>query len=184
MIATNGILSPDNTTACYNIILDALKFLSSLTNKVTEQAAWKYTNPAEIKNDTFSLTSIYEQSVQYNYSSEEKKVLLQYISMIKNLSRLLDSMIPRVQPTIDTFVFTQVQAFTKNQVTEYYNSALKKKKNTATLLKNVKDGLLDVDVESKTNASVPKDRSDPISNSQVLLNMLIVSFISLAQCLN
>lgn len=61
-------LSPEDCSVGYSVILTSLNFLSGLTNKVLEQAAWKYMNPNQssavaVKSDdqAAALTSVYEQ---------------------------------------------------------------------------------------------------------------------------
>jgi cytoplasmic FMR1 interacting protein len=146
----------------YHLIYSILKFMSSLTNKITEQSAWKYLNP----NGAIIESSIYEQSVQYNYQNEEKKILIQYISTIKALANMLQSMKNTFQPILDTHIYTEIQSFTQIQITDNYNSATKKKKHTASLLKVVKDSLHQHRTES-VSTSTEVAQVNPASPTQL-----------------
>lgn len=113
------------------------------------------------------MTAAYEQAVQFNYDTEEKKILVRYISMIKGLAGMLNDMQARAQSYLNAYIYAEIQAFTKNQLSDYTASALKKKKNTATNLKNIKEGLLDTETDSKTNAAASAERVSPISVAQL-----------------
>lgn len=160
--------SQQDCSSAYSILFTSIKFLSRLTNRVLEQAAWKYLNPktssaGSNEDHQKVLTAIYEQAVQFNYDFEEKKALLQYISMIKTLSGLLQKLEGKFQVLANKHMYWTLQNFGISNVTEYYNAALKKKKNTAVFLKNVRDALVDTEYE-KNNAYM---RSNPISHNQV-----------------
>jgi cytoplasmic FMR1 interacting protein len=127
-------------------------------------------NPArstEKKEETARVTAAYEQAVQFNYDTEEKKILVRYISMIKGLAALLNDMQTKAQQFIDSHMYHEVQAFTKTQLSEYTAHAIKKKKNTATNLKNIKEGLLDTETDRKTNAATTSERISPFSIAQL-----------------
>lgn len=130
-------------------------------------------NPATTTNASQSgLTTVYEQAVQHNYDAEEKKILIQHISMVKSLASQLSGMQPFLQQVVDSHIFNSIQKFNKTILLDYCEVAAKKKKGTATLLKSVNEALFDSIVESKTNASASKERSNPISPAQVFNNLI------------
>ncbi|KAJ3322394.1 Cytoplasmic FMR1-interacting protein 2 [Boothiomyces sp. JEL0866] len=151
-------VSLEETKEVYNAAYNGLNLLSQLTTRVLEQAAWKYLNPAKSASGV-QLTEIYEQAVQHNYNHEEKKVLIEYIAMIKGLGSLLYTMEPLLQPMIDSHIGNEIQLFAKGSLTDIYNHAAKKKKPVVSILKSVQDALSD------NNETVV--RADPISLSQV-----------------
>lgn len=172
--------SAEECTSCYLIVFTSINFLSSLTNKVLEQAAWKYMNPnqssavvSDPDNQAAALTAVYEQAVQFNYSPEEKAALLQYISMIKNLAGSLQAVSPNLQPLVNTHVYNYLQDFTRNQITDYLGQAIKKKKPIAVNLKNVRDALFDLESEK----SGARSRKDPISHSQLYFARTMLDFM-------
>ena len=71
------------------------------------------------------------KAVRSNYESEEKVALITHISMIKDLASILNSMELKLQPLINSFIAGEIQAFVNGNITEYYNSATKKKKASA-----------------------------------------------------
>jgi cytoplasmic FMR1 interacting protein len=166
-LSKNGnYLASEEMKGVYNDILGGIKFLSELTNAVLEQAAWKYLNPCETNQASDELTGVYERAVQFNYGPEEKKALVMYISMIKDLESILLSLEPKAKKVIGLYINGIVQNFTKGPITEYYNAALKKKKATVSVLKSVKDYIVESDVDPKMSA-VPSDKLEPVSPSQL-----------------
>jgi cytoplasmic FMR1 interacting protein len=177
-LSKNGnYLAAEDMKGIYNDIFGAVKFLSELTNSVLEQAAWKYLNPSESNQASEELTDIYERAVQFNYGPEEKKVLVMYISMIKDLQAMLLSMEPKVKKVIGLYINGVVQNFNKGPITEYYNSALKKKKPTVTVLKSVKDYIVEAEIEQKIGVAL-SDKLEPVSATQLyfIRSILDLSF--------
>ncbi|KAJ3311868.1 Cytoplasmic FMR1-interacting protein 2 [Boothiomyces sp. JEL0838] len=161
-------VSLEETREVYNAAYNGLNLLSQLTTRVLEQAAWKYLNPAKSASGV-QLTEIYEQAVQHNYNHEEKKVLIEYIAMIKGLSSLLYTMEPLLQPMIDSHIGNEIQLFAKGSLTDIYNHAAKKKKPIVSILKSVQDALSD------NNETVV--RADPISLSQLFFSRALLDLI-------
>jgi hypothetical protein len=63
-------VSIEDCSACYSTVHASINFLSSITNKVLEQAAWKYLNPNKSStgtpksdNQAEILTIVYEQVI-------------------------------------------------------------------------------------------------------------------------
>ncbi|KAJ3262628.1 Cytoplasmic FMR1-interacting protein 2 [Boothiomyces macroporosus] len=138
-------VSLEETREVYNAAYNGLNLLSQLTTRVLEQA------------------------VQHNYNHEEKKVLIEYIAMIKSLSSLLYTMEPLLQPMIDSHIGNEIQLFAKGSLTDIYNHAAKKKKPIVSILKSVQDALSD------NNETVV--RADPISLSQLFFSRALLDLI-------
>ena len=79
------------------------------TYVVLLQSAWKYAKPS---NDT-SLQDLveYERVVRYNYKTEEKFALVEFISMIKSLASLMLKFDCILSPIIRSSIHDEVQEF-------------------------------------------------------------------------
>lgn len=79
----------------FTTVVRSLKLLSTLSSSVQEQAAFKFVNPkanSDVEQEgglnSSSITS-YELAVQYNYSTEDKRCLLE----VKNLKQIIKAYI-------------------------------------------------------------------------------------------
>ncbi len=125
-------------TLVYKTALEGLVLLSALTIRVLEHSAYKYTHP--IHPGPENATS-YELAVRYNYGPEDRRVLVEFMAMIKNLSSLLYAVDGDLQVALDNFMFHTIQMFMRSNVTDYYQQAVKKKKPYAGMLKIVRDAM-------------------------------------------
>ncbi|KAI8901764.1 cytoplasmic fragile-X interacting family-domain-containing protein [Globomyces pollinis-pini] len=167
LINSTDELSQNQVKLVYDTSFESLKLLSNLSIDVLEQTAWKYLNPIDTTSEA-QRYSIYEKAVQYNYDANDKRSLIQYLYMIKSLARILFQIEQQVQPLFDILIGNEIQMFVKGTITDYYNNAIKKKKASVTLLKNLRDCLLDVNMGEKVNPNNPSKRTDPISGTQLL----------------
>ncbi|KAJ3281602.1 Cytoplasmic FMR1-interacting protein 2, partial [Borealophlyctis nickersoniae] len=172
----NAAFSNAECATVYNIVLQGVKLLASLTTKVLEQSAWKFANPTSPSlNPSVPATAIsYELAVRFNYSSEEKRALIEYIAMIKSLSSLLNDLDRTFVEGINRYIYTDIQTFVKHNLGDYMAHATKKKRPAATILRHIRDITLDAPFEdpdapssSPTKQSSGtvrgKDKSSPIS---------------------
>jgi hypothetical protein len=60
-----------------------LRLLSYWSARVREQAAWKYAHPNKDQSGEMASAIDYERAVRYNYTSDERFVLAQYLGLIK-----------------------------------------------------------------------------------------------------
>ena len=173
----------------YNITLQGLKKIAAMTTMVLEQTAYKFRNPAANPAEAASPdaldtaeVSVYELAVRCNYTSEEKHILVVFISMIKNLSALLQSYLSLIQEIVDHRIYEEIQLFSRSTVTDYYAHAHKKKKTISPVLLFIRDATLDgpADEEAATKGvpqhSYLKNRADPISQSQLHFARSMIDF--------
>ncbi|KAI8914667.1 cytoplasmic fragile-X interacting family-domain-containing protein [Gorgonomyces haynaldii] len=158
-IAKKSDLLAQDQQRVYEIVLRALKCLSLFSMNIKEQTAFKFTHPFTSQDPKYAETSNYEMAVKYNYSQEELLILIEMISMIKNLGGHLLSLESRIQKIVDKHIYDQTQQFTSHKLNEHYQSSVKKKKPIAPMLKHVIDALQDMDDL--------KNRKDPISLTQL-----------------
>ena len=73
-----------------DITLEGLRLLAHWSGRVREQAAWKYAHPnGDVKGEGMADALDYERAVRYNYTSDERFVLAQYLGLIKGLADVL-----------------------------------------------------------------------------------------------
>ncbi|OAJ36290.1 hypothetical protein BDEG_20482 [Batrachochytrium dendrobatidis JEL423] len=148
-----GHISADLAKSVYNATLAGLKMMSMFTIKINEQTAYKLLHPASRATNL----DIPEDATSY-----ELAVRYSYNSEDKR---------------------SLIEAFMRTNISQYYNSALKKKKPVATLLKYIRDSGIDGDVNGETpvksgsNMDTETLRSDPISPSQLHFVRTIMDFI-------
>ncbi|KAJ3182845.1 Cytoplasmic FMR1-interacting protein 2 [Gaertneriomyces sp. JEL0708] len=141
LMKVNGALTPAECTTVYNTVAQGVTLLANLSTKVLEQSAWKYANPVNpqitkhIPSDVLS----YELAVRYNYSTQEKRALIEFIAMIKNLSAALLSLERPFVVAIHHHIYYDSQNFAKLNLGDYLAHLSKKKKATSTIIKHLRD---------------------------------------------
>jgi cytoplasmic FMR1 interacting protein len=78
-----------------------------------------------------------------------------------------------IQKICDKYIYEHIQSFTGLKISEYYSSAMKKKKSCSVHLKFVNDTLLEITGDSSSQGS----RTDPISPSQLHIAKAVLSII-------
>jgi len=110
-----------------NTVLQGFQYLAEWTDKVLQQSAWKYAKP---NNDPTIESQIdYERVVRYNYKSEEKFALIEFIGMIKGLSSVMLRHDGLLSPIIRNCVHDEVQEFIQIGLRDCLRVAAKGKKN-------------------------------------------------------
>ncbi|KAJ1343340.1 hypothetical protein BSLG_002366 [Batrachochytrium salamandrivorans] len=180
-----GKIQAELSKRVYDMTLLGLRLLSGFTIKVTEQTAYKFLHPASrgVNSSIPEDATSYELAVRYNYDSEDKRTLIEYITMIKSISGFLNANIVIIQEAVDRTIFRSTQGFLRGSLTQYYASALKKKKPVSAILKYIRDtgvdDVVDDDILPKTAPPVDfsEERSDPISASQLHFIRTLLDFI-------
>ncbi|KAI8818565.1 cytoplasmic fragile-X interacting family-domain-containing protein [Fimicolochytrium jonesii] len=156
----------------YTIVEQSVKLLVRTSTKVLEQSAWKYANPVNpqlvpsIPAEAFS----YELAVRYNYSVEDKRALIEYIAMIKNLTTTLLDLEPAILVAINQHIYADIQQFVNLKLNDYHAHASKKKRAVASIMKHLRDILLQPAEEVRESRI--KDSPKPHSISPTQLQML------------
>ncbi|KAJ3017098.1 Cytoplasmic FMR1-interacting protein 2, partial [Thoreauomyces humboldtii] len=129
----------------YGTVERGIRLLASLSTRVLEQTAWKYANPINPQlSPNVPVESLsYELAVRFNYSPEEKKALIEYLAMIKNLSTMLLGLDQSVLVSINQHIFHEVQLFLRENVSDFAISATKKKRGAGSVMKHLHDVLFD-----------------------------------------
>ncbi|KAI9101038.1 cytoplasmic fragile-X interacting family-domain-containing protein [Phlyctochytrium arcticum] len=185
----HGSLSQELAAGVYNIVLRGIRTLAMCTTRVLEQSAWKYANPVNPSlNPSIPADSLsYELAVRFNYSNEEKRALIEYIAMIKNLSSLLSGLDRLFYAAINQYIYVDIQSMAKNHITEFYTHASKKKRPVAGVMKHLRDVLFDGPLPEDDNSpkksrpatastmSDPQGRPNPITPSLLQLVRTILN---------
>ncbi|CAJ0931257.1 unnamed protein product, partial [Mesorhabditis belari] len=127
--------------------LSGLQLLCRWTANIVETISWKLlhpTNPA-INQQCPETAEDYERATRYNYSVEEKSAIIQVIGMIKGLQALLSRLEPTFSQAIRRCVYTELQDFVQNSLSEPLLKALKGKKDLlANIIQSIRDTCIDV----------------------------------------
>eukprot|EP00026_Physarum_polycephalum_P001363 Phypoly_transcript_01364.p1 GENE.Phypoly_transcript_01364~~Phypoly_transcript_01364.p1 ORF type:complete len:1135 (+),score=191.05 Phypoly_transcript_01364:297-3407(+) len=129
--ATTASYNPAECREITNVVLQGLQLLSDWSSKVLQQSAWKYARP---NNDPLVESVVdYERVVKYNYTSEERFALVEFIAMIKGLSGLLMRNEAVLSPIIKIAIHDELQEFVQITLREMIRSVSGKnaKKKTA-----------------------------------------------------
>merc|ERR1712228_726756 len=81
--------------SCWNLVVQGLKLLGNWSAAMQETLSWKYCNPCS--NEQFLKMGgkkdkkymPYQCATQYNFTNEEKWVLVEILGLIKGLSKLM-----------------------------------------------------------------------------------------------
>jgi cytoplasmic FMR1 interacting protein len=111
--------------------IQGIKLLALYNTRVLEQTAFKYAYPVKHSHIPDNALS-YELAVRYNYSSDDKQALIEYISIIKNLSNILYAVEKRHMEAIRSHIYKVYQSFVQLNVSDYVVQLSKKKRHSAT----------------------------------------------------
>jgi len=118
---------------CWNLIVRGMKLLGSWSAAVHESLSWKYSNPCS-KDDFLKMggrvgdTMPYQCATQYNYSNEEKWVLVEILGLIKGLAKLMIDAKTTVAPILAFCIHKELQDFLQFEIILPLRRANKKKK--------------------------------------------------------
>jgi len=124
----------------FQILSNALQNLSNWTALIQQQSAYKYANPISngdyqnlLKHESVlnaSQGQEYEKAVRFNYTNEDKHVLIDVISMIKGLSNTLLENKSLFEPILHTHIYLTTQLFLHTECVKALKRAFKKNKST------------------------------------------------------
>ncbi|KAJ3384847.1 Cytoplasmic FMR1-interacting protein 2 [Lobulomyces angularis] len=172
--------SNDDSYLIYQLILEGVKFLANCTTKVLEQSAFKYANPISIESNLPMLENAipYELAVKYNYSLEDKRALIEFLSIIKNLSDLILNLDAKVYEALNSYMYREIQDFAQVNISEFICHATKKKRSIVRVIKVAQEISSDIFLEEKLSNSTTsatkkkftselKQRKSPFSLTQL-----------------
>ncbi|CAM6128500.1 unnamed protein product [Calypogeia fissa] len=124
----------------YLVILEGFQLLSEWTGRVWEQCAWKFARPAKNAQPYDNSTPLtdYEKVVRCNYTTQERKALLEITCYIKGVGSMMEKVDTLVADTIWEAVHTQLQDFVQNKLAIMLKTTFKKKKEITRILASMK----------------------------------------------
>ncbi|CAM8960308.1 unnamed protein product [Rhodiola kirilowii] len=126
----------------YDMVVEGFQLLSKWTGRIWEQCAWKFSRPCKEESPTdlqdSSGISDYEKVVRYNYSSEERKVLVELISYIKSVGSMMQKCDTVVADALWETIHSEVQDFVQNTLAIMLRTTFKKKKDVSRLLSDMR----------------------------------------------
>ncbi|KAI8563221.1 hypothetical protein RHMOL_Rhmol03G0095500 [Rhododendron molle] len=100
----------------YDIVVEGFQLLSKWTARIWEQCAWKFSCPCKdavpnMLHEMVMSSSDYEKVVRYNYSSEERKALVELVSYIKSVASMMQRCDTLVANAVWETIHAEVQDF-------------------------------------------------------------------------
>ncbi|RDD41868.1 Cytoplasmic FMR1-interacting protein 2 [Trichoplax sp. H2] len=113
-----------------------LTLISTWTTYIFEQYSYKLLHPTSstINGSCPKDAEEYERATRYNYSPEEKLVLIELIAAIKSIEKRLNELEPILMESIRRVIHMDIQTLVQQQLRPIIRVAVKKKK---TVLKDV-----------------------------------------------
>uniref|UniRef100_A0A1I7YB62 Cytoplasmic FMR1-interacting protein n=1 Tax=Steinernema glaseri TaxID=37863 RepID=A0A1I7YB62_9BILA len=146
------------------VTLSGIQLLCSWTSDVVETISWKLLHPTNTREnpDCPETAEEYERATRYNYSAAEKAALIEVISMIKGLQKLLKRMEADFTQAIRKHIYAELQDFVRNTLREPLQKAMKNKKD---VLSCIIQSICDTCVDNRSGQYNPRS-NDLISKNK------------------
>jgi cytoplasmic FMR1 interacting protein len=124
----------------YDMVVEGFQLLSRWTSRIWEQCAWKFSHPCRdpLPADSSLPLSDYEKVVRYNYTSEERKALIEVVSYIKSIGSMLQRCDTLVADALWETIHTEVQDFVQNTLATMLRTTFRKKKDLSRILSDMR----------------------------------------------
>lgn len=127
----------------YDMIVEGFQLLSRWTARIWEQCAWKFSRPCRDaasteSQETSASFSDYEKVVRYNYSSEERKALVELVSYIKSIGSMMQRCDTLVADALWETIHAEVQDFVQNTLATMLRTSFRKKKDLSRILSDMR----------------------------------------------
>lgn len=127
----------------YDVVVEGFQMLSRWTARVWEQCAWKFSRPCKDAVPTDSQesspsSSDYEKVVRSNYSSEERKALVELVSYIKSIGSMMQRCETMVADALWETIHSEVQDFVQNRLATMLKTTFRKKKDLSRILSDMR----------------------------------------------
>ncbi|PKI38715.1 hypothetical protein CRG98_040893 [Punica granatum] len=122
----------------YDMVVEGFQLLSRWTSRIWEQCAWKFSRPCKEfspieSNEAPTSFSDYEKVVRYNYSTEERKALVELVSYIKSIGSMMQRCDTLVADALWETIHAEVQDFVQNTLATMLKTTFRKKKDLSRL---------------------------------------------------
>nr|PNR59501.1 hypothetical protein PHYPA_002292 [Physcomitrium patens] len=126
----------------YLVVVAGFQLLSEWTGRVWQQSAWKFSRPAKDSERFDAERSVdvtdYEKVVRCNYTAEERKALIEAIGYIKGVGIMMERADTLVANTVWESIHTQLQDFVQSKIPTMLRTSLRRKKEIARLLSDMR----------------------------------------------
>ncbi|KAH7571797.1 hypothetical protein JRO89_XS04G0144100 [Xanthoceras sorbifolium] len=127
----------------YDMVIEGFQLLSKWTARIWEQCAWKFSRPCKDSvpsesNETSASYSDYEKVVRYNYSGEERRVLVELVSYIKSIGSMMLRCDTLVADALWETIHAEVQDFVQNTLATMLRTTFRKKKDLSRILSDMR----------------------------------------------
>ncbi|XP_008809659.1 protein PIR [Phoenix dactylifera] len=127
----------------YDMVVEGFQLLSRWTGRVWEQCAWKFSRPckepASLDSHDNSTTFFdYEKVVRWNYTTEERKALLELVSYIKSVGLMMQRCDTLVADALWETIHAEVQDFVQDKLDTMLRTTFRKKKDLSRILSDMR----------------------------------------------
>ncbi|KAK4774504.1 hypothetical protein SAY86_009439 [Trapa natans] len=127
----------------YDMVVEGLQLLSRWTSRVWEQCAWKFSRPCKEfppleTSESPTSFSDYEKVVRYNYSTEERKALVELVSYIKSVGSMMQRWDTLIADALWETIHAEVQDFIQNTLAAMLKTTFRKKKDLSRILSDMR----------------------------------------------
>ncbi|XP_031382066.1 protein PIR [Punica granatum] len=147
----------------YDMVVEGFQLLSRWTSRIWEQCAWKFSRPCKEfspieSNEAPTSFSDYEKVVRYNYSTEERKALVELVSYIKSIGSMMQRCDTLVADALWETIHAEVQDFVQNTLATMLKTTFRKKKDLSRILSDMRT----LSADWMANTSKPETESQSL----------------------
>ncbi|PSR92943.1 Protein PIR like [Actinidia chinensis var. chinensis] len=149
----------------YDMVVEGFQLLSRWTARIWEQCAWKFSRPCKDpvpaeSHEMAASFSDYEKVVRYNYSSEERKALVEIVSYIKSIGLMMQRCDTLVADALWETIHAEVQDFVQNTLATMLRTTFRKKKDLSRILSDMRT----LSADWMANTSKPESELQPLQH--------------------
>ncbi|CAF1697809.1 unnamed protein product [Brassica napus] len=125
----------------YDMVVEGFQLLSRWTARIWEQSAWKFSRPCRDAAETQEASgsySDYEKVVRYNYTTEERRALVELVGYIKSVGSMLQRCDTLVADALWETIHAEVQDFVQNTLATMLRTTFRKKKDLSRILSDMR----------------------------------------------
>nr|CAB3497101.1 unnamed protein product [Digitaria exilis] len=146
----------------YDIVVEGFQLLSRWTGRIWEQCAWKFSRPCKdppISDSQQNPTTFfdYEKVVRWNYTTEERRALLELIGYIKSIGLMMQHCDTLVSEALWETIHMEVQDFVQDKLDTMLRTTFRKKKDLSRILSDMRT--LSADWMANTSKADPEQHS-------------------------
>ncbi|KAL0907569.1 hypothetical protein M5K25_021986 [Dendrobium thyrsiflorum] len=127
----------------YDMVIEGFQLLSRWTGRLWEQCAWKFSRPCKdpVASDSLGGSTTffdYEKVVRWNYTSDERKDLLELVSYIKSVGSMMQRCDTLVADALWETIHVEVQDFVQDKLDTMLRTSFRKKKDLSRILSDMR----------------------------------------------